>query len=368
MNDNSNIVSTDNPSEHNYGIDALRILSMLMVILLHVLGRGGILEAASPMSAQYEAAWFLEIMAYCSVNCYALISGYVGIYSKYKYQNIILLWLRVVFYTLSITLLFSVFVPGAVTLKEWIKALLPVTTGYYWYFSAYFALFFFIPLLNIAMNKITWRQHRAVVISLILIFSCLQTLFCREIFGTSSNAWWLMILYIIGGYIRKYGLFRNSSAAKMLMGYIITITLTWLSKITIESEIFPFSRFLDGKYLINNTSITILLSGMFLLLMFERIHVSPLTIKIIRFFSPMAFSVYLIHAHPLVWNYFLADRFVQQASFPVLLEILAILLTVVIIYVICSFIDLIRTGIFKGLKIKQHIGKIEDKYCGKLWT
>lgn len=353
--------------KYNYGIDALRMLAMFMVVLLHILGQGGILDAAEAMSIQYEAAWFLEIAAYCAVNCYALISGYVGIYAKYKYQNIIILWLRVVFYTLFITLLFFVFVPDAVMAKDWIKAILPVTGGYYWYFSSYFALFFFIPILNIAINEMNQNQCRVVVLLLILIFSCWQTLFSKEIFGTSSNTWWLMIVYIIGAYIRKYGLFRKCSSCKMFLGYLITIMLTWLSKFIIEFNFFPFLRFINGNYFVNNTSITILIAAIFLLLMFERIHITQTTARIIKFFSPAAFSVYLIHAHPFVWNYLLADRFICQAFFPVLLEVLSILFTATAIYASCSLIDLIRASIFKCLKIQQMIGKFEEKYVGNLW-
>lgn len=77
-----------NPTR-NYGIDALRIVSMLMVVTLHVLGHGGVLKIAE--SEKYWIVWFLEISAYCAVNCYALISGYVGVYSKYKFSNLALL-------------------------------------------------------------------------------------------------------------------------------------------------------------------------------------------------------------------------------------------------------------------------------------
>lgn len=354
--------------KYNYGIDALRMLAMFMVVLLHILGQGGILEAAKPMSVQYETAWFLEIAAYCAVNCYALISGYVGIYAKYKYQNIIILWLRVVFYTLAITLIFFVFVPDAVVAKDWVKAILPVTGGYYWYFSSYFALFFFIPILNIAINEMNQNQCRVVVLLLILVFSCWQTLFSKEIFGTSSNTWWLMIVYIIGAYIRKYGLFQKCSVCQMFSGYLVAIVLTWLSKFIIESNFFPFLRFPSGNYFVNNTSFTILISAIFLLLMFERIPVTQATARMIRFFSPAAFSVYIIHAHPFVWNYFLTDRFTGQAFFPVWVEVLSVLFTVTVIYVACSLIDLIRASIFKCLKIQQMIGKLEEKYVGDLWV
>ena len=62
--------------KRNYGIDALRLISMFMVVVLHVLGQGGVLKAAK--NGQYIISWLLEIIAYCAVNCYAIISGYVG--------------------------------------------------------------------------------------------------------------------------------------------------------------------------------------------------------------------------------------------------------------------------------------------------
>ncbi|MDE6723424.1 MAG: hypothetical protein K2J55_04430, partial [Eubacterium sp.] len=64
-------------SKRNYGIDLLRIVCMIMVPVLHVLGHGGLLEGAEILSVKYEFVWFLEAAAFCAVNCYALISGYV---------------------------------------------------------------------------------------------------------------------------------------------------------------------------------------------------------------------------------------------------------------------------------------------------
>ena len=45
--------------ERNWGLDFLRILSMLMVVVLHLLGRGGVLANAEPFTANYWAAWAL---------------------------------------------------------------------------------------------------------------------------------------------------------------------------------------------------------------------------------------------------------------------------------------------------------------------
>ena len=63
--------------EKNYGIDALRVIAMFMVTILHILTQGGILNASGRFTSQYEAGWLLQTMAFCAVNVYALISGYV---------------------------------------------------------------------------------------------------------------------------------------------------------------------------------------------------------------------------------------------------------------------------------------------------
>lgn len=115
---------------------------MFMIVILHVLKQGGVLDGARALSPQYEAAWLLETAAFCAVNCYGIISGYVGVDGKYRFSNIALLWLRVVFYTLGITAIFWIFAPEYVGVKQWQNAMFPVMTEQYWYFTAYFAMFF----------------------------------------------------------------------------------------------------------------------------------------------------------------------------------------------------------------------------------
>ena len=79
-------------SEKNYGIDALRILAMFMVTILHILNRVGVLNSTFKFTSQYEAGWLLQTASFCAVDIYALISGYVWVYAKYRYRNIIELW------------------------------------------------------------------------------------------------------------------------------------------------------------------------------------------------------------------------------------------------------------------------------------
>lgn len=76
----------------NYGIDLLRIVAMYMIVLDHCLLLGGVITKATQIgigSINYDISWLLDTLCYCAVNCYALISGYVGVKSKFKLQNII---------------------------------------------------------------------------------------------------------------------------------------------------------------------------------------------------------------------------------------------------------------------------------------
>lgn len=173
-------------SERNYGIDMLRLVSMFMVVILHVLGRGGVLEATTRYSANYGLAWFLEIACYCAVNCYALISGYVGVCSKHKWSSLVYLWLQVEFYMIIFTAMFSIFQPGSIGIAELLKMVFPVVFYQYWYFTAYFCMFFFIPVLNLIVQTLEKKTLIFITGSIFLLFSVAQTLRYAEIFGTGG--------------------------------------------------------------------------------------------------------------------------------------------------------------------------------------
>lgn len=351
--------------QRNYGIDALRMLAMFMVVILHILGRGGVLAAGEPLSPQYETAWFLEIAAYCAVNCYAVISGYVGGQSKYRYTSIAMLWLRVVFYTVLITLFYQIMWPACITSKRmWIKAIFPVLFSQYWYFTAYFGLFFLIPVLNAAEEKFSHKQFTALVVGLTLVFSVGPRIFWDDCFETSNgySPWWLLILYLVGVYIRKYGLFEKWNKWIWLGVYGVSVTVTWLSKYGLEGIL---QR--DGNWMVNYTAPTILLASMALLQLFKKIRFSPFLQKVIAVCSPLSFSVYLIHVHPLVWDNVMEARFADYAGYAPFKLVLAVLGTAIAIYVVCSLADVLREKLFRMLGAKKKLSELEKKYIGPIW-
>ncbi len=364
----------------NYGIDLLRIVSMIMIVVLHILGQGGILSSCTARSFKYEMAWFLEIAAYCAVNCYALISGYVGVESKkYKYSNIAALWLQVVFYTVLITILFAVFMPEAdIGKKVFLKAFFPVMSKQYWYFSAYFCIFFFFPVFNFVLNTMPKKQLTAFTVTAVVILSLLPTafsvfpkIFHSDPFLTSSgySVLWLTVLYMLGGYIKKFGvLIKKLSVFLSFAVYLACIAVTWLSKFAIERlpDRSSWNLFAE-KFLIKYTSPFMLLAAVALLCAFSKMNVSRLK-KVIAFMSPLSFSVYIIHVHPLIWEHVIKDRFASYAEFSATGMVFAVIFTAIGIYLVCSLADYIRSFIFKVLRIKELLSSAEKRWIKNPWN
>lgn len=58
------------------GFEAMRILSMVMIVLMHGIGHGGLGSAVPQGSAAFWSYWLLFILARVSTNCFVMLSGY----------------------------------------------------------------------------------------------------------------------------------------------------------------------------------------------------------------------------------------------------------------------------------------------------
>ena len=58
-------------TSRNYGVDALRVLSMLMIVVAHIFTQGGVLASAETAGANRYIAWVMRIFVIVDVNCFA---------------------------------------------------------------------------------------------------------------------------------------------------------------------------------------------------------------------------------------------------------------------------------------------------------
>nr|WP_273391206.1 acyltransferase family protein [Actinobacillus porcinus] len=208
-----------------------------MVTILHTLGHGGIVWNGSLTGINYDVAWLLEIMSFCAVNCYAMISGYVGINSQIKYYKLIYFWLQLVFSGLLIAFLCSIFQPEWVNVNIWKDAIFPIYRKEYWYMTAYFGLFLLLPIINAGINSLLSQQRKILFYTISLFLIILPYFAGQDLFFIVNgySLMWLLFCYIIGTLLAKENLFVNQSKTALFFIYLFAVLITaYLNRINIR--------------------------------------------------------------------------------------------------------------------------------------
>ncbi len=332
----------------NMGIELLRIVAMFMVVLLHMLmpilrrtrtGGGGV----------FELTWLLECACYCAVNCYGLISGYVGAGARVSIGRAAGLWLQVVFYSLGLALV-ELAVNHGVSKDPILWSAFPVTSGRYWYMTAYFGLMLLMPLLEAGVRSLSERTLGFLAFG-VLILSASVTLFAPYSdmnigivsgIGAGYNVIWLALLYITGGFLRRSGFVKRVKKRYAAALCLVSLALTWLGAMGD-----------DWRY-VSYTSPTVLLEGMALTVFFAGLEINGKIMKrAVGIFAPAALGVYLVHINH--WLYeALIGRF--TLSFPKLSApvcVLLVILTGAAVYLVCTAIELVRLRLFRLMRVKN---------------
>ena len=335
--------------KRNLGIDLLRIISMYMIVILHVLGQGGILFNLEIFSNKYNIAWILEIICFCSVNLYGFITGYVMTGSKFKYKKIINLWISVIFWSVLLTITMSLIYPNTIDKRDIIKSFFPVIYNEYWYFSSYVLLFFCIPFISKFIDILDKDTYKKLLITIILFMSIVGIVHDPFVIVSGNSFIWLFVLYI-----KKYGLFNNIKSIYIFFMILLMVGLTFFIKCLILKNPYIFSKLLSDGFLIKHNSFTILVASILIFIMLIRLKPKNKYLKrFIKRLSPATFGIYIIHTQSWVWVLLMKDRFKNLINYKGIIMILLVLFYAFMIYMLCSYLEMIRIYIFKKFKINK---------------
>ena len=349
----------------NYGIEILRILSMLFIIVLHVIGQGGIAGSSMVLSSQYKVSYIMLALCYCAVNCYALISGYTNCTSKFKLSRLASLWLSVISINAIIWVCASMLTPEWISLFSFRNIFLPVSLNQYWYFTAYVGLMILMPALNAAVNNIPKKQYKFMLAGMFVLFSLLPMIFKSDIFFTHQgySMLWIILMYLTGAYFKlhfniKIPFIKTICfAIYILSGLALAFHKFYKEKLLIETES-PYIYFTDYY---SYTSLFVIICSLALFVLFININVKNKYINtVISFFSKSTFGVYIIHTNLIVWVYILGNRFINLSCIPVYELAFKVILATLIIFLVCTLIERVRMLLFKVLYIDR-IVKLLDK-------
>lgn len=347
--------------KRNYGVDLLRIIAMLFVIILHITGIGGICAGSELLSGNFLTAQLLRIATTCSVNCYALISGYVAWNRSPKLSGLLNLWAKVVCFCVGIIVAARFLAPELVGWADLKKALMPATSGIYWYFSAYAVMFFFSPVLNHGIRHISRREAVLALAGIAAAVFCLPVTSIGSVFalGGGYSALWLMILYLAGGLMERFEVADKLSTRQWAGLYLLAVLANFVPRMLLLVFRPGFWTPENQNLLVQYLSPSVILAAAALLGLFSRLRLSETAVRIVAKLSPHAFGVYLLHTHPLVFQRAIAGRFAGLGTAVLPKMLCVLILAVAVIYAAGTAADWALTGLLKLLKIDRLLKKAD---------
>lgn len=329
------LITQGGGAKRNSNIELLRIVSMLLVLLIHFTS---VHLMPSPESLTTDTAntilnLGLRSISFVCVNCFILISGYFGIRWKIRsFSNLIFQ----IFFWLAIGVAFAKLI-GINYDGHIVNACLSMINGR-WFIPAYVSLYMVAPLLNAFIEKSTTKQ----LFRYILIFYIFSTVYGYFMLSKEFNEGMSLIsligIYLTGAYLHREDKVLSKLNSRNWLGlyFVCSLLLIVISiglfKLNISSLIFGYLNPI------------IILQSVFLFMFFERLNIG--NHRWINFIAASAFSVYLFHFHPMIYGKY-------QETCRLLIDEASTWLTVPLfffmIFAVCIFIDQIRILLFKGL-------------------
>ena len=335
-----------NKTERLVSIDILRIVSMMGIIGLHVVNNGGVVASLNQGTLTAFSINLFRALLYTSVDIFAIISGYLCFEKKrIQIRRIVELWCVVLFYSIIISLL-TIFirpelVPDGISI---IRSFFPPIEGRYWYITCYSLLFFLIPYINKLLVVLDEDETKRFIIILIGFLCLISFMGCYDYFrisyGYSSS--WLVVCYIIGACLKKYGCKIYTNNYILLLTIFCFLLLSSWSTLIYSNAGETLKHYMRGAdWLLEYNSPLTVGSACCIVVIATRIK-KQLDSKIVKMLSGATFGVYILHSHPIIYDYYIKDAFSEIGEMPAAKAILELSASILGIFCVCSVIEMLR--------------------------
>lgn len=324
----ADVVTKITKPQRESGLELLRIIAMLLIVLHHVYYWGWL--AANPTAEEGIFGLFCRQIGKFGVNVFVLISGYFMVNKRFKLTRVLNIVLQTTFYTFVIYLFFTLFGKVQFTWKGLIFSILPVLYEQYWFVTMYVILLLLSPILNLILHTFNQKTLGLGLLGLLaytILFPYFSKILIGEFFESAfynQIIFWIE-LYCVGGYLQLHG---------------IKLPKMWVVIIMVVSIIYGIMiACFDGEREIRSvTSWSNFAVAVGLLLIFKDFKFQS---RIINTIATTTFGIYLLHENSYVrdWVYGFCQRTLfSSVSSPVLWVVLSTLT----IFTVCMVIDFLR--------------------------
>lgn len=316
-------------------IELLRIISMMMVVVVHADGAAlGLPKHPSFGDARDVWRLAVETIAIIGVNCFTLISGYFGI--RLRVRTVFSYLFQCVFYAVGIATIAWWLNPAKYSFDYWAESWMVLTHTDLWYVPAYFMLMLVSPVINGGMERLS-RRKNLIVVGLFVIYNIWGGWMWGGKFNpTGYTIVQLIMVYMVGRLIAMYPRPSVSGSVKWGMIYLISMSAVFISAFYLP----------PNKAFAYNSPAVMLMSVSFFICFLGIRFKSP----VINYFAQSAFAVYLVHKAPAIWCDILKPFFVKEWMALSLWEYTAIvIIAAMVIYLAVMIPDFVRRKLSDGI-------------------
>ncbi len=351
------------------GIDMAKLLVMFFIASAHVLHYGlkPVAGDLHPVLRQFTYDFLFTVFA--SMNVFAIATGYLSVKASCRYSKLVPLYLQLVFTGLVISLVLKMTGLVEITLSDLSAVFRPFACNHWWYMTCYLPVALLAPFLN---DGIKTLPRRSLEIFLILALGIITTLDLVTKEGVNvvmrgySTAW-LLILYVLGAYLRLYNPLARLRPRVCFLGVILIALVS--AAIPALAPMLPFgATIVRHLHLFDLTSPNVLALGLLTFTGFINLRIeNARIIRVVKFLAPATLGVYLIHVQPFLWYRLLRPALEGTHLASVWALPLVCLGLGAAIFVVCLALDLLRVWLFKTLHVSEICESLSARLAARLF-
>lgn len=349
--------------ERSSNLELLRIISMVMIILAHYAGHGGIIDNADTTSG-HVLGLFLKTGGKLGVVCFVLISTYFLCEQRFKLRSLIKTVLQTMFYALLI-LCILLLTGQEVGMGAIVKTIVPLQYSLYWFVTAYAGMYLAQPILKKCAASLTEKNSEVLLITWGVVLTIVPVVVGNPDFIVNTFVMFCY-LFFMGHHIKRFGI-RYAALKKyaLLIGLLsaVLIPLVTFAMEIVLKRVGLFEKASSKIFMLYDlNSPLMILAGTELFLFFEGTKMR--TSRFINWFAGGMFGVYLIHDNgyfrKLLWHDLLRIDSVYPKNVLIILGH-AILCTLIILTA-ATLVECIRRPIEALIFRSEALGKLCDHF------
>lgn len=344
--------------ERRSNLELLRIIMMFLIIAHHYVvnsGVEGLFDYSNPNSKMIFLKCF-GLFGKTAINCFVLITGYFMCEKTLKATKVLKLYLEVKFYQIIMYIIMVLSGYIIFSYKDMLHNLFAVLrSSNSGFVSAFLAIYIMIPFINILIKNINHKEHLIIITFMILLYTIPRSFLHG---GTYSHIGWYFNVYMIGSYIKKYP--QNWMKKTWLSALIASGSFVLIIAITVCNILNGSTMFF--WLICESCDLFAIILGVFMFLLFNNIKLPY--IKPINVIAKTTFGVLMLHTANDGVRFLLWKKIFVVSGYYLYFSLRKLILysfySVIVIYIVCVVIDIIRIYIIEKTIINIIVSKFHQ--------